>query len=320
MAENVNAAVVSNEQPVAKKKKQKNLRVRDAVAGYLFIAPFIIGFVCFMAYPLIQSLLMSFNKVTVAAGGWNMEWVGIYNYKYAFTIDPEFNQLLVEELGNMAVDVPVTLIFSFFIALLLNQEFKGRGFVRAIFFLPVILSSGVMVGLEYNNSLLSGMEDVIRESSNSSAITSTLEEILTASMASSGMGSKFLEFVFNAVDHVYDIAIASGIQIIIFLSGLQTISTSMYEAAKIEGATAWETFWKITLPMISSMILVNLIYTIIDCFLSSDSELMTKISDTMTKQMDYGFSSAMAWVYFACVIAIIGICSLIISKRVYYYE
>lgn len=299
-----------------KKQKQKNLARRNAVAGYLFIAPFIIGFVCFMVYPLCQSLMMSFCKVTVVSGGFSMDFIGIYNYKYAFTVDPEFNQLLVQEMAGMAVDVPVTLIFSFFIALLLNQEFKGRGFVRAIFFLPVILSSGVMVGLEYNNSLLSGMEDVIRESSNVSSITSTLQEILTAG----SVGNKFLEFVFDAVDHVYDIAIASGIQIIIFLSGLQTISTAMFEAAKIEGATSWETFWKITFPMISSLILVNLIYTIIDCFLSSDSDLMTKITDTMVKQMDYGFSSAMAWIYFACVIAIIGICSLIISKRVYYYE
>lgn len=311
MAEQVTAAPAAT-----KKKKPKNLRFRDAVAGYLFISPFIIGFVAFMAYPLIQSLIMSFHEVTVEPGGFAMEFRGIYYYKYAFTVDPEFNQLLVSELKDMAIDVPVTLIFSFFIALLLNQKFKGRGFVRAIFFLPVILSSGVMVGLEYNNSLLSGMEEVIKESSNASAITATLEEILTAG----SVGNEFLDFVFDAVDHVYDIAIASGIQIIIFLSGLQTISNSMYEAAKIEGATAWESFWKITLPMISSMILVNLIYTIIDCFLSTDSELMTKIQDTMVKQMDYGFSSAMAWIYFVCVITIIGICSLIISKRVYYYE
>lgn len=301
---------------MAGKKKQKNLARRNAIAGYLFIAPFVIGFLCFMVYPLCQSLMMSFCKVTVISGGFSMQNIGLENYRYAFAVDPEFNQLLAKEMGNMALDVPVTLIFSFFIALLLNQEFKGRGFVRAIFFLPVILSSGVMVGLEYNNSLLSGMEDVIRESSNATAITSTLEEILTAG----SVGNKFLDFVFDAVDHVYDIAIASGIQIIIFLSGLQTISAAMFEAAKIEGATSWETFWKITFPMISSLILVNLIYTIIDCFLSSDSELMTKITDTMVKQMDYGFSSAMAWIYFVCVIAIIGICSLIISKRVYYYE
>ena len=306
------------------KKPVGNFATSNAIAGYLFISPFVIGFLFFMAWPLIQSFMMSFNNVTIRVadaaagitGGFDMEWVGIKNYVFAFTEDAFFNQYLANEMLDMAVEVPTTLIFSFFVALLLNQKFKGRGVVRAIFFLPVILSSGVMVGLETNNSLLNGVSDLIRESSNTTSITTTLQQILTAG----NFGNKLLSYVFDAVDRVYDIAIASGIQIIIFLSGLQTVSDSMYEAAKIEGATAWETFWKITFPMVSSLILVNFIYTVIDCFLSSDSQLMGKISDTMLLQLDYGFSSAMAWIYFACVIAIIGICSLIISKWVYYYD
>jgi ABC-type sugar transport system permease subunit len=300
----------------AKRKKKMTLASKNAVAGYLFILPFIIGFILFLAYPLIESVQMSFCNVKIGVGGFTKVFNGIANYRKAFTVDPTFNRLLVESIEGMAYKVPATLVFSFFIALLLNQNFKGRGMVRAIFFLPVILSSGVLVGLEYQNTLLQGMEDVIKQSSNDSSITTTLESILNTG----GIGSRFFGYVFDMVDGVYDIAISSGIQIIIFLSGLQTVSDSMYEAAKIEGATAWESFWKITFPMVSSLILVNVIYSIVDYLIKTDNEVMQKINDTMITQMDYGFASAMAWSYFTCVVLIIAVVSLIISKKVYYYE
>lgn len=298
-------------------KKHMSLQTKKAIAGYLFILPFILGFLLFMVKPMIESLQMSFSNVKVGTGqgGFLMEFVGIANYKKAFMVDPEFIRMLTAELSGMLVDVPAILIFSFFVALILNQQFKGRGLVRAIFFLPVILSSGVIVGLEYNNTLLQGMEEVIKQSTNSD-ITLVLEEIFL----SGGMGDKLLSTVFDIMNHIYDIAIASGIQIVIFISGLQTVSSSMYEAAKIEGCTAWECFWKITLPMVSPLILVNLIYTIIDFFIKTDNEVMEKISETMIVKMDYGFSSAMAWIYFSAVLLIIAIFAGIISRWVYYYE
>ena len=298
---------VATKQP--KGKKKKTLAFRNAVAGYLFIAPFILGFLLFMAVPLCQSLFMSFNDVTPGIGGFTMKFVGIKNFKDAFTVDAEFVPYLTTELVRMLTNLPATLIFSFFIALLLNQSFKGRGLVRAIFFLPVIVSSGVLVGLEYSN-------DLIKETSNNASITGVLEDILVTDNA---VSSTLFGYIFQIINSVYDIAIASGIQIIIFLSGLQTISPSMFEAAKIEGCTAWECFWKITLPMVSSLILVNIVYTVIDFFVKTDNQVMTKISDTVAK-MEYGFSSAMAWVYFLCVLIILAIVSLIISRRVYYYE
>ena len=301
-----------------RQKKKKTLAFKNAVAGYLFILPFILGFSLFMVVPLISSLRMTFNDVTPVAGeGVKMTWVGIKNYKDAFTVDPDFVPYLLSELLRMVVNTPATLIFSFFIALLLNQNFKGRGFVRAIFFLPVILSSGVIVGIEYNNELLNDMKDMISETSNDASVTGVLESILVTS--DSSPMSKMFQYVFDIINKVYDIAIASGIQIIMFLSALQTISPSMFEAAKIEGCTAWESFWKITFPMVSSMILVNVVYTVIDFFLKTDNQVMTKISEEVGK-LSYGFSSAMAWIYFLCVILILGIVSLIISKRVYYYE
>lgn len=297
-------------------KKLAGLQKRKAIAGYLFIAPFIAGFLVFMVKPMFQSLYMSFCDVQLGPGGFNYVFAKLFNYDRALTVDTEFNRLLTEELSRMFINSLAIMVFSFFVALILNQKFKGRALVRAIFFLPVILSSGVILGVEFNNSLLSGMQEVIENSTNGASITDAIQEILITA----GIGTRAFETVFEIVDGVYDVAIASGIQIIIFLSGLQTISDSMYEAADIEGCTSWEKLWKITFPMISSLFLVNWIYTIVDFCMRSDNEVMEKISETMIVNLNYGFASAMAWIYFATVLVIIGISSAIISKGVYYYD
>ena len=299
-----------------KVKKLKGLRKRNAISGYLFILPFIVGFLAFMVKPFFQSLYMSFCNVELGAGSFKMGFAGIANYLRAFTVDTEFNRLLAEEIWRMSYNALAIMVFSFFVALVLNQKFKGRAFVRAVFFLPVILSSGVILGIEYDNSLLASVQDTIQQSTGNASITGVTEEILMTS----GIGGEVFDIVFEIVDGVYDVAIASGIQIIIFLSGLQTISASMYEAAEIDGCTKWESLWKITFPMISPLFLVNWIYTIVDFCMRSDNAVIEKISDTMIVDLNYGFASAMSWIYFLVVILIIGISSLIISKGVYYYD
>ncbi|MBP3351989.1 MAG: sugar ABC transporter permease [Lachnospiraceae bacterium] len=300
-------------------KKQKNLaglQKRKAISGYIFIAPFIIGFLAFMVKPFFQSLYMSFCNVLTGPDGFKNEFVGLDNYVRAFTLDAEFNRFLVDELGRLFVNSLAIMVFSFFVALILNQKFKGRALVRAIFFLPVILSSGVIIGVEFDNALLASMQDVITENGAGTTITDGIKNILVTS----GVGSEVFQVVFDIVDGIYDVAIASGIQIIIFLSGLQTISSSMYEAADIEGCTRWESLWKITFPMVSSLFLVNWIYTIVDFSMRTDNQILEKIDIETVERLNYGFSSAMSWIYFATVIIIIGISSLIISKGVYYYD
>ena len=295
------------------------LEGKNTRAGYLFILPFVIGFVLFMLLPIVESLVMAFSRVTidVVNYGFSMEFSAMENLRRAVLIDPEFNRLLVEELLRMVLIVPAVIIFSLFVALLLNQEFKARGFVRAVFFLPVILSSGIMINLETNNVLLHGMADIIKASNQmKTSITGVLENIL----ATEGAASDFMKYIFNIVNQIYQIAMASGIQIIIFLSALQTIPPSMFEAAKIEGATSWECFWKITFPMVSPLILVNVVYSVVDYFLRTDNLVMEKIFLAMIRHLEYGFSAAMAWVYFLVVILVIGIVFALISKRVYYYE
>lgn len=304
-------------------KKQNKYRLtlegKNALAGYLFILPFVAGFLSFMLFPVLESLRMVFSEVNIdtVKHGFSMDFTGFENLKRVFFVDPEFNRLLAEEIGRMLFIVPAVIIFSLFVALILNQEFHGRALVRAIFFLPVILSSGVIIGLETNNSLLSSMAEVIKEGNMmKSSITGVLEEILV----SEGAASDFMGYIFTIVNQIYDIAMASGIQIIIFLSALQTIPPSMFEAAKIEGATGWECFWKITFPMVSSLILVNIVYSVVDYFIRTDNRVMEKINLTLMRRMEYGFSTAMAWVYFLAVMLIIGIAVTLISKKVYYYE
>ena len=301
-------------------KKQKNklagLQKRKALSGYLFILPFIIGFLVFMIKPLFQSLYMSFCTAELGSGNFNPIWTGLENFQYAFAVDPEFNRLLVEEITRMMIYSVAIIVFSFCVALVLNQKFHGRALVRAIFFLPVILSSGVILGLETDNQLMATLATQIEETTQNISITGALEEILRTA----GVGVRAFEKVFEIIDNIYDVAIASGIQIIIFLSGLQTIPSSMYEAADIEGCTKWESLWKITFPMISSMFLVNWIYTVIDFCMRSDNEVIEKIQVVMIDQMKYGRASAMSWVYFVLILAFIGVTALLISKEVYYYD
>ena len=302
------------------KKRKVGLMGRRALYGYLFILPFIIGFIFFMVKPLGSSLKMALSDVTISTQGFSLEYNHFANFKKAFLIDSEFNRMLVEGIVQMFFRSIATVVFSFFVALLLNQKFKGRTLARSIFFLAVILSSGVLVGLENNNSLMAQLKDTIEEAGSANSITQVLERILVPSAQGlGGISSKMFAKVFEIIDAIYDVAMASGIQIIIFLSGLQNISPSMYEAAQMEGCTAWESLCKITVPMVSPLLPVCWIYTIVDFFMKSDNQVMTKINDNVLS-LQYGFSSAMAWSYFIVCMVLIGITSLIISKVVYNYD
>ena len=304
-----------------KKSKNVGLTKRRALYGYIFILPFILGFIFFMIKPMFESLRMSFCEVVISNSGFKLNWNSFANYKRAFLIDPEFNRMLTEAVTQMIYRSLATIVFSFFVALILNQKFKGRAVARSIFFLTVILSSGVLVGIEYNNTLMQQLKATIEESGNSNSITNVLETILVSNTGGvNGVSGKVFKILFEIIDSIYEVAMASGIQIIIFLSGLQNISPSMYEAADMEGCTSWESLWKITVPMVSPLMLVCWIYTIVDFFMKTDNKIMEKINTQMVIQLNYGFSSALAWIYFVVCMLLIGLRSFIISKVVYNYD
>ena len=298
-----------------KKNGHYTMEARRARTGYLFILPFVLGFVLFMIQPLIQSLTMSFSTVKLVAGqGFTLTWSGISNYHHAMAVDPEFNQDLVDEISRMGINTIATLVLSFVIAVILNQDFKGRTLARAIFFLPVILSSGVLPGIESQNEFYNMMAGVAESVGDAAGvnISASLQNLLSVS----GVGSGVFDVVFQMIDAIYDIVMASGIQIIVFLTGLQAISPSLYEAADVEGCTAWESFWKITFPMVSPLLLVNCIYTIVDFFMKNDNAVMERISNVMYQDFNFGAASAMSWIYFGVALAFILISSFIISRAV----
>ena len=293
------------------------MQAKRARVGTLFILPFIIGFLAFMVRPLIMSLQMSFSSVNVLDA--TMKPVRFSNYTYAFVSDPDFSRLLLEESGRMVINTIATLVLSFVIAVILNQDFKGRTLCRVIFFLPVILSSGVLPGIESSNQFFNLLANISQSVSESSGVN--LSQSLQNLLSVSGVAGSVFDIIFQMIDAIYDIVMASGIQIIIFLSGLQSISPSLYEAADVEGCSAWESFWKITFPMVSPLLLVNCIYTIIDFFMKNSNSVMEHINDVMYgSQMDYGVASAESWIYFGVALVFIGISAFIISRTVKSYE
>lgn len=298
-----------------------SLTGKDAVAGLLFILPFLVGFF-FIFLPLIaESLRFSFSDMQVTGDGYILTQTsnrGLGNYLRAFTIDPDFNLQLLGSISQMLLQVPLVLIFSFFAANLLNQKFHGRTAARSILFLPVIISSGVILALENSDLLVATLD-----STTDSAAIGNLGAFLNIRSFLAEYTSlpiSVISVLATAVNGLYDIVIASGVQILIFLAGLQGISPSLYEASSMEGATQWENFWKITFPMISSLILVNSVYTVIALFTSESNEMMTEIRTTIFTEIDYGYGSAMAWIYFVCIAVIIAVVGGVISRHVFYYD
>ena len=303
-----------------KVKKRKNNSVKSydsqkAFWGVIFLLPWIVGFIFFFLVPLLTSLQFSLSQVDSGASGVETTFVGFKNYIQAVAVNPNFNRQLVESIVDILIDVPLIIIFSLFISVVLNQDFFGRSFARSIFFLPVILASGVIIGLE--------AESLVQEINQQNAASGGLSNALGAFeleriMIGAGVNITIVSYLSGAVSRIYEIVSLSGVQILIFLAGIQTISVSVYEAAKMEGATGYEAFWKITLPILSPLILVNLVYTIIDSF--ARSPITDLIMEVGFDTFNFGLSSAMAWIYFLSIMILLSISYFIISKHIFYQD
>lgn len=294
------------------------LRRRDSF-GLVFLTPWLIGFLMFFLYPFLRAVLLSLQKVTfLSDGGFSTAFIGVDNYLVALTKDEKFLPLAAGSILDLFINVPVCLIFSFFVAVLLRQKFRGNSLVKAIFFLPVILGTGVFLSVQTDTSAVSGMalDSAMQEGIGSMQMLQSMN--LVNILQDIGIPASVTEYITGPVDRIYNVISLSGVQIFIFLAGLNTISPSVYEAAYIEGASGWVAFWKITFPMVSPVIVVNVVYSLIDNFTMSTNETMTYIFDTAFSNFDYGLSSAMAWLYCLVLAIIVGIAMLVISKRVVY--
>lgn len=300
-----------------KKKKASSLNARKARAGWWFVAPFVVGFILIYLPILIESITYTFCEVTpLGNGAFDTRFVGFENYQNAFLVDAKFVPTLLSGLQTLALNIPMIVIFSLFMAVILNQKMVGRTFFRAVFFIPVVLSVGILENLDPNFD--PGAEGI----SNGSGEDTTEELVSAFDLAilfqSMKVGEQLVQIVVDAINGVQEIISRSGVQFLIFLTGLQSISPAIYESCQIDGATSWETFWKITLPMISPMILVNAIYTVIDSF-TVNNVVMDYVLNYSALPTD-GVSSAMAWSYVSIVIGIIGLVALILRGYVFYQK
>lgn len=298
------------------KKVRKGLTYeqRKSLYGYRFIALWLVGTVIFFLIPLVKSLMYSFSEVSVGTGRTVMDFVGLDKYIYVLSEDEYYTRYLKGTLTETLWKTPLILIFSLFIAVILNQKFKGRALARAIFFLPVIIATGPVYPIITGDLARTGNSGAEQFSTVFSAdLVGELLQFLGIYGISDSMGA----YISGIADNIFGIVWNSGIQILIFLAALQNIPASAREAAQVEGATAWEYFWKITFPCVSPYILANFIFTVIDSFRNPTNDVMKRIHD-MGDDWRFGEASAMAWIYFAVVLASIGIIVFIVNRMIYY--
>lgn len=283
------------------KKKRINRKTRENLIGYSFIGIWVIGLLVFMLYPLIVSIIYSFSEVRILGTGISVTYNGFENFKNLFQLEEgfEFIETLISFLKEVIIQIPIIIVFSVMIAVLLNQNIKLRGFFRSVFFLPVIIASGPVI-----NELISqgaGGVNVFENYGFINIIESTLNPI-------------FAEPITKIFSEIIIIFWFSGVQILIFLAGLQKIDKQIYEAAKVDGAGPWESFWKITIPSLKNLIFVNFIYTIVLLNSFSNNPVIKIIRANMFNQREgtgYGFATAMAWIYFIITMILIGLVVLI---------
>ena len=308
---------VSAPKTSGKKKKASSLNARKARAGWWFVAPFVVGFLLIYLPVIVESITYTFCEVKALGNGvYETSFIGLDNYSEALFADAKFVPTLLSGLQTLALNIPMIVIFSLFMAVILNQKMVGRTFFRAVFFIPVVLSVGILENLDPN---FDPGADGINDGSGGNASNELVSVLdLESLFASMKVGEQLVDIVVSAINNVQTIVSRSGVQFLIFLTGLQSISPAIYESCQIDGATAWETFWKITLPMISPMILVNAVYTVIDSFTVKNA-VMNYIDNWSSNPVD-GPSAAMYWVYVLIVIAIIGIVAALLSGYVFYQK
>ncbi|MBR0231548.1 MAG: sugar ABC transporter permease [Clostridia bacterium] len=326
------AASKPKAEPKPKKEKHTSLDTQKSRMGWLFVSPFLVGFVLLYLPMIVDSIGYSFSELnSVVGGGFERVFVGFENYSYALFKDPQYLSLLGQSVGSLLFNVPAIVIFSLFMAILLNQKMRGRAVFRAIFFIPVIVSTGIIEYIDTGNkAYLDNLEQMsggdtasVSSSGSSSTASNTGDQIISmvdVRILFGGMaiGGSLVGRVLALVNNVYQIINKSGVQMLIFLSGLQSISPAIYESCYIDGASSWETFWKITFPMISPMILVNAVYTVIDSFTSQSNSLMRYISNIYSQSGGRVRATAMSWMYFLVVIIVLVIVAAIIRAYVFY--
>lgn len=286
-----------------KGKKRKNVMRKRDRAGYIFTLPFILGLLFIFIPAVINLFRFSLNDIQVLTGGrgYRLDFAGLSYYHKALMEDPKFNRMLVELLGTVLVQTPVILIFSLLIASMLNQNLKGRAVARMIFFIPVVVSTGVIAYVQNNWVSVMTVSDL------GNALTGGEGAGLYDILSQVNVGQGLIQVVISAAAGLNKIVRSAGMQIFVLLAALQEVPDSMYEAAKVEGCSAWECFWKITIPSVVPQIVICGVYTLISIFTATDTDIYTYISDQEFKNNQLSFAAAMNVLY----LLVVGLCILI---------
>jgi ABC-type sugar transport system permease subunit len=302
-----------------KKRKGLTLRGREILSGYLFVLPWLVGITLFFLYNVLQAAWFSFNEVEIVFGeGLVFTWIGFDNFYDIFRMHGSFAQEMFESVIQIIINVPLIIFFSLFMAIILNRKFIGRGIVRAIFFLPVILASAAIASaIELSVGMIMGgvssvPPEVMREQAgfNAAAIISLLNSF--------NIPPQIVGFITEAIANLQEVIRASGVQILIFLAALQSIPASMYEVAQIEGATGYESFWKITIPMVSPLIITNVVYTVVDTY--ANAEVVETARLTYIREINIGASAAMSLSSALLVCLLLFMVCWVISRFIFYRD
>ncbi|MBR7132104.1 MAG: sugar ABC transporter permease [Clostridia bacterium] len=284
--------------------KRNTISKKRALAGWMFVLPWFIGLLVFFIQPTAKFLIFSFFDFQMSqTGGYDLlplENGAFGNYINAWLSDSEYPVAFADAFKTFLYEVPIIVFFSLFVAILLNQDFKGRALMRTIFFLPIILTSGAL------SLVISRGVGAIAMGVDTSSSTIFDVSLLTELLMNSGISQKIVSAVTGVIASVADLIWDSGVQILIFLIGLLSIPETYYEVARVEGATGWESFWKITFPVICPFIFANMVYTFITACMGINNGVIDYVLVVATENFDYSFASAMMWMYFVAMLVIIG--------------
>ena len=282
------------------KRRNQGITKLKSRYGLLFVAPWLIGFILFFAMPAMQSILYSFSDVQLTGEGLQISLVGLKHYRYALLENPKYVTNMWSSVGTILYSLPFILLISLVLALILNQKFRGRLFFRALFFLPVIISTGIVLNLMF---LTTGSD--MTGASASESLTGNMFSVADV-ISVLNLPSVISDYVEQVINSRCDLIWSSGIQIVLFIAGLQAIPASLYEASRVEGATKWEEFWFITFPMLSQVTLLVALFTMVEQLTSSRNALVNQLFQLMKAGL-YDETSAVLWAYFVIVSAVMGL-------------
>lgn len=280
----------------------RSFEKRQRRIGYVFIAPFIAGALCFLLFPVLFSLALSFSELQNVVD-YQMRFVGLKNYARALWENLSFLELLWEQVQRMLINLPLILIFSVIMGVLLSRDIRARGLFRMLFFLPVILGTGYVMQQLLGQNVDGESMELVRG-------------ILLPPAVQIYLGDRLTQLISGFLGSITTVMWRSGVQILLVLGGIQSISPALYESARIDSANEWDMFWKITLPMLTPTLLIVTVYTVVDSFADAENPMLTFISEQMFTHNDLEYASATGWLYFAVVLVFVAAAYLALTPAI----